>query len=156
MRKSFAVTALLCALHGAPATAADPTAGVDASRPRASGTTIEPKAFGGVQAPNVRLAALVKAGGTPVRTKGVAAIARTDTGVYCIKPTSGSGIDPAKIIPSLTVDYYYSTIDEVLVQFAAAGSGCGVDRIGVYTLADPDLDGAYSFSNEVGFTIVVP
>jgi hypothetical protein len=42
------------------------------------------------------------------------------------------------------------------VQWASWGSGCLSTEIGVYTLADENLNGTYTFSNSVGFSIVIP
>jgi len=117
------------------------------------------RAIGGAQAPKARLAALIDAGGAPVRTKGVQSVVRIDRGVYCIRPTAGTNITPRKAIIIVSVDYFYSSAaakDRVLVQTADKQNGCGTGRIGIYTLADPDNDGDYSFSNLVGFSVVVP
>lgn len=115
----------------------------------------EPSAFGGAQAPNARLAGLFDAGGAPIRTKGVQSIQQTATGVYCIGPIASSGVTPAKAIVTASPEYFYSELDEIEVQWASSGSGCGA-RIGVYTFADPNQDGIYSFSNSVGFSVYVP
>jgi hypothetical protein len=47
-------------------------------------------------------------------------------------------------------------MDEIKVMWAAGGSTCGPGRFGIYTLADPNNDGTYSFSDSVGFSILVP
>jgi hypothetical protein len=44
----------------------------------------------------------------------------------------------------------------VKVQWASRGSGCNSTEIGVYTMADVNLDGVYTFSNAVSFSIIVP
>jgi len=119
-------------------------------------TRITPKAFGGVSAPNVRLAALFDAGGAPIRTKGVESIQRIATGVYCIRPTASSGINVNTMIATVSPEYFYSDLDEVTVQWVAAASGCGTGRFGVYTFSDANFDGNYVLANTVGFSIVVP
>ena len=114
------------------------------------------KAIGGAKAPNARLAALIDAGGAPVRTKGVQSVQRTDVGLYCIRPKANTNINPSNAIVIVSVDYFYSGLDEVMVQTADEGSGCGSNRIGIYTLQDGDQDGNYVFSDNVGFSVLVP
>jgi hypothetical protein len=115
-----------------------------------------PVAARAVAAPNARLAALIKSGGGIVRNKGVQSVTRIAKGVYCIRPQSSTGINPANAIVTVAVEYYYSRLNEVQVQWAVQGSGCGSNRIAVYTLSDLNANGIYSFSNDVGFSIVVP
>lgn len=125
--------------------------------PLAGKSAFSSKAFGGVSAPNARLAGLFDAGGAPIRTKGVQSIQRIATGVYCIRPAPSANINVNTIIPSVSVEYFYSEADEVQVQWVATQSGCGTGRIGVYTFENPSLSGGnYVFSNGVGFSIVVP
>jgi hypothetical protein len=107
-------------------------------------------------APSVRLAALINSDGGLVKNKGVESVERIGTGVYCILPKSSTGIDPTTVIVTVSVEFYYSVINEVQVQWASRGSGCGKDRIGVYTLSDFNANGFYALSNDVGFTIIVP
>ena len=108
------------------------------------------------QAPNARLAALIAAGGKIVRNKGVASVTRLSTGVYCIKPAASTGIDPSNSIAIVSVEFYWSRFNEVTVQWASQGSGCGSDKFAVYTLGDFNLDAKYTFTNDVGFSIYVP
>ena len=49
-----------------------------------------------------------------------------------------------------------SGLNEIMVQWGTKGSGCSADRIAVYTLADINANGIYSFSNAVSFSIYVP
>jgi hypothetical protein len=115
------------------------------------------RAFGGVAAPNARLAGLFDAGGAPVRTKGVQSIQRIDPGVYCIRPLSNTNINVNNIIVSATVEYFYSVADEVQVQWASTQNGCGAGRIGIYTFRNYSLSGGnYVLSSDVGFSIIVP
>ena len=107
-------------------------------------------------APNARLAALIEAGGRLVRNKGVRSVTRIQRGVYCILPESSTGIDPAKAIVTATVEYFFTALNEAKVQWGAKGSPCGEKHIAVYTLADLNGNGLYDFSNDVGFSIVVP
>lgn len=107
-------------------------------------------------APNARLAALVRRDVVLVRNKGVAAVQRISAGIYCITPKANTGIVPGTAIVMLTPEYYYSVLNEIQVQWASAGSGCGANRIGVYTFADIYANGVYRFSNGVSFSIVVP
>jgi hypothetical protein len=108
------------------------------------------------QAPNARLAGLIRRTGAVLRNKGIAAVRRIDTGVFCITPTAASGITPNNAIVMLTPEYFYTLYNEVKVQWAFSGSGCGARRIGVYTFADANLDGIYTPSNAVSFSIIVP
>jgi hypothetical protein len=126
------------------------------SRDAHSSETVAPLAIGGVQAPNARLAALIDAGGRPVRTKGVQSVERIDVGVFCIRPTDGSGINVNSMIALVSPEYYYSQLNEVTVQWASTQSGCGAGRFAVYTFQDSDRDGHYVFSNRVGFSVLVP
>jgi hypothetical protein len=115
------------------------------------------RAFGGVAAPNARLAGLFDAGGRPVRTKGVQSIQRIDPGVYCIRPLSNTNINVNTMIVVASVEYFYSELDEVQVQWASTQNGCGAGRIGIYTFQNPSLGGGnYVFSSNVGFSIIVP
>ena len=108
---------------------------------------VETEALGGLSAPNARLAGLIDAGGAPIRTKAIASITRIDIGVYCIRPTSSSGVNVNTAVVTLTPEFFYSLLNEMKVQWAAQGSGCPAGQIGVYTLADTNRDGIYTFSN---------
>ncbi|MPZ56128.1 MAG: hypothetical protein GEU91_06425 [Rhizobiales bacterium] len=120
-----------------------------------SSSTVEPQAV--ANAPNARLVALVRADdGRVVLKKGVRSVRRIATGVYCIRPEGATGIDPQTAVAVVSVEYFYSLFNEVQVQWARRANGCGNDRLGVYTLADQNLDGVYTFSNAVGFVIYVP
>ena len=145
---AVAATAISAAL-GEPPRDTSPPATVS------TGATVSPNAIGGAVAPNARVAALVDAGGTPIRTKGVTSVEHLDVGVYCIAPTS-SEVRPVNSITTVSPDYFYSSLNEIMVQSASASSGCAARKFGVYTLADDDGDGQYTFSDAVGFSIVVP
>jgi len=107
-------------------------------------------------APNARMVALVRSGGTVIMSKGVESVTRIAAGVYCIKPEAATGIDPLTAVAVVSVEYFYSLYNEVTVQWARRGHGCGNNRFGVYTLADKNLDTVYTFSNAVGFVVYVP
>jgi hypothetical protein len=107
-------------------------------------------------APNARLAALIRPPGVLVLNKGVDKVTSPANGIYCILPTAASGINPTTAVPNVSVDFFYSKFNEVTVQTAHGGSPCGKARIAVYTFADVNLTGRYSFSNQVGFNITVP
>jgi hypothetical protein len=116
----------------------------------------EPRAIT-ADAPNARLVALVRApDGVLVAGKGVANVQRIATGVYCIRPTNATGINPQTAVVVASVEYFYSLFNEVQVQWARRQNGCGNNRIGIYTQADRNLDGQYTFSNAVGFVVYVP
>ena len=110
-----------------------------------------------VDAPNARMVALVRApDGKIVMQKGVDSVVRIAKGVYCIRPEAATGIDPLTAVAVVSVEYFYSTINEVQVQWARRQNGCSGDRFAVYTLADENLNAVYNFSNQVGFVIYVP
>jgi hypothetical protein len=148
-----ALSAALSLLAGAAMAQTEKTPPRDKDRGTAAAARAAPVV---AVAPNARLAALIKRGGALLRNKGVESVTIQDVGVYCIKPAAATGIDPATAIVMLTVEYFNSSFNEVKVQWATMGSGCGAGRIGVYTLADANADGIYTFSNQVGFSIVVP
>jgi hypothetical protein len=158
--QSRLATLALAALVMIPASTAfadDRPRDADAVAPGKTAKFVISKDFGGVNAPNARLAGLFDAGGAPIRTKGVNSIERIDTGVYCIQPAPSANINVNSIIPAVSVEYFYSTKDEVTVQWVAKQSGCGSGRIGVYTFLNPNTNfGNYVFSNGVGFSIIVP
>ena len=107
-------------------------------------------------APNSRMAGLILRDLTIQRDFNVATVRRLSAGVYCVRPTAATGIDPRTAIVVLTPEYFYSLYNEVKVQWASRGSGCNSNEIGVYTMADVNLDGVYTFSNAVSFSIIVP
>jgi hypothetical protein len=107
-------------------------------------------------APNARMAALIRPPGVLILNKGVQTVTNPATGIYCILPTAASGITPKTAVPSVSVEFYYSKLNEAKVQWAYAGSPCGNTRFAVYTFADPNLTGRYRFSDQVGFSISVP
>lgn len=149
-----ALSAALCLIAGAA------TAETAKNQPRDKAVGAASAAPAAVAvAPNARLAALIRPSATGtiiVRNKGVASVSRIATGVYCIRPTNATGIDTETSIVTLTPEFFFSALNEVKVQWATSGSGCGRVRIGVYTLADVNADGIYGFSNDVAFSIVVP
>lgn len=108
------------------------------------------------QAPNARLAALIRRDLVIQRNKNVANVRRIDVGVYCVRPTAASGITPSNSIVMLTPEYFYSLYNEVKVQWASTQSGCTANEIGVYTFADVNFTAEYTFSNAVSFSIYVP
>jgi hypothetical protein len=107
-------------------------------------------------APNARLAGLIRHDTVVLRNKNIEDVNRAAMGVYCILPKPAAMIDPKTAIVQLTPEYYYSGVNEIMVQWATKGSGCPADRIAVYTLSDINADGIYTFSNVVSFSIYVP
>lgn len=108
------------------------------------------------EAPFARLAALIRRDRIVERNKNVQNVRREGTGVYCIRPTAASAINPATAVVTLTPEYFFSLYNEVKVQWASEGSDCNANEIAVYTLADVNLNGVYVFSNAVSFSIIVP
>jgi hypothetical protein len=110
-------------------------------------------AIGGAAAPNARIAAFVQAGGSVVRSKGIAAVTHPSTGLYCLDPSS-STFNVSKIVPSLSVDWSTSLGDALMAHYRSAGVGCPTGWIAVLTMDGED--GSFDPSNGVSFTIVVP
>lgn len=159
--KTLLFTATLCVFAGAAAAQTPQTSQAPQTEPPraaneqgASRLAVAPLIV--ADAPNARLAALVRRDVVLLRNKGVSSVTRIATGVYCILPTAASGIVATTAIVTLTPEYYYSLLNEIKVQWAATGSGCGGKRIAVYTFADPNRNGIYVLSNAVSFSIVVP
>lgn len=155
--KTLLLAAIVCTFAGA-ATAQTPQAAPQPPRSGngSAGASLPVMPAVAADAPNARLAALVRRDVTLLRNKGVSSVTRIAVGVYCILPTAATGIVPNTAIVTLTPEYYYSLLNEIKVQWAATGSGCGSNSIGVYTLADPYRNGIYVFSNAVSFSVVVP
>lgn len=129
------------------------------SKPRATQSEVGREAASPevvADAPNARLAGLILRDLRIQRRKNIDSVRRIDTGVYCIRPTAASGIDPTTAIVVLTPEYYFSLYNEVKVEWASRRNGCTATELGVYTFADVNLDGVYTFSNAVSFSIIVP
>jgi hypothetical protein len=107
------------------------------------------------KAPNARIAALIRPGGIIVVGKGISSVTNPAKGIYCIAPSS-AGVDPNTSLVTVSVEYFYSKLNEVKVQWARAGHPCGAANLAVYTFADPSATGLYNFSNAVAFVINVP
>jgi hypothetical protein len=108
------------------------------------------------EAPNARLAALIRPPGVLIMNKGVQDVSHPQKGVYCILPTTGSGIDPATSLAVVSVEFFYSRFNEIMVQWARSGSPCPKSRFAVYTMSDRNLTARYRFTDDVGFVIYVP
>ena len=104
---------------------------------------------------NARLAAVIRQGGSIIRSKGVQSVTNPFFGTYCVRPTAASGVNPRTIVPVITVDYDRSTFNEVMAQYSDVGPDCPLGTIEVLTFDDRNLDAIYFDSNSVGFTIVV-
>lgn len=117
--------------------------------------SITPHAIGGA-ASNARLAAIIDAGGSVVRSKGVQSVTHPYVGAYCIRPSSTSGVNAGNIVPSVSVDYDGSAFNEAMAQYSDAGADCPLGTIEVLTFGDGDHNAVYADSDGVGFTIVVP
>jgi hypothetical protein len=126
------------------------------SRATAADLTASSRAAAALDAPNARMAALIRPPGVLIMNKGVQDVSHPARGIYCILPTSGSGIDPAASLAVVSVEFFYSRFNEVQVQWARAGSPCPKSRFAVYTLSDPNLTARYRFTDDVGFVIYVP
>ena len=154
--KTMLIGASVASLSVVSAFAQERTDRRNNDRPRANQS--EAAAEVAADAPGVRLAGLIRNSAPPVaqRNKNIANVRRIAQGVYCIRPTGASGINPATAVVTLTVEYFYSLYNESTVQWASRESGCASTEIGVYTFADVNLNGVYTFSNTVSFSIIVP
>ena len=110
------------------------------------------RGVGGAAAPNARIAAFVQAGGSVVRSKGVAGVGHPSTGLYCINPNFTLNVN--KAIPLLSVDWSTSSGDALMAQWRSAGVGCPAGRFAVLTFDGED--GSFDLSDAVSFTFVVP
>src|SRR3954449_5449322 len=109
--------------------------------PRVLDKTDNTQVSAAADAPNARLVALVSYTGKIVQSKGLDSITRIDRGVYCVKPAGSTGIDVSKSVAIVTPEWSYTNyINEVMAQWARAGSGCGSGRFGVITLSDYNLN----------------
>src|SRR5262245_26014719 len=85
--------------------------GPDTRRPRA---TIEREAAApparevAADAPNARIAALIRRDLLIPRNKGVQSVRRIARGVYCVLPTAASGVNRQTAIVQLTPEYWFS------------------------------------------------
>jgi len=112
------------------------------------------RAIGGAQAPNARIAALVVAGGTVRRSKGILGVTHPSAGQYCIDPTN-SLFDVNKAIPVVSVDWSSSSgPNGEMAQWRSSGVGCPLGQIAVLTFEL--AAGIFSLSDNVGFSIIVP
>jgi hypothetical protein len=118
--------------------------------------TITPQAVVAAVAPNAQLVALVRGGGQIIMQKNVDSVSNPATGIYCIRPAAAAAINVDRSIVTLTPEFFYSNLNEIKVQWAKKGSPCPAGRFAVYTMADANLDGRYTFSNAVGFSMLVP
>jgi hypothetical protein len=152
-------TALRCGRGIAAATAALALLGLPAAAQEReqSGTAsnVEQPAAK-IDAPNARLAALIRPPGVVIMNKGVQDVSNPAKGIYCILPSKETGIDVSKAVAVVSVDFFYSKLNEVQVQWASGGSPCPNSRFAVYTLSDRNLTARYNFNNDVGFVIYVP
>jgi hypothetical protein len=88
-----------------------------------------------------------------VRGKGLGGVTRPTTGVYCIEPAAS--IDTNKAVAFTTVDFANSENNpNVAVQWRSSGIGCPAGQFTVHTRKLSS--GTFVFSNEVGFTFMVP
>lgn len=149
--KTLVLGALLSTLAGAAAIAEDaPRA------PANSAGKMDVRPAIGADAPNARMAGLIRRDLRIVRNKNIEDVNRKTAGIYCILPKAAANIDPDTAVVILTPEYYYSRLNEIKVQWASKGSGCPASRIAVYTLSDRDGNGIYTFSNDVSFSILIP
>ena len=107
-------------------------------------------------APGVRLAGLIRNDGFILRNKGIASVTMPSRGVFCIKPTAGSGINTDTAVVQVTVDWSRSEFNESLVQWASEPRYCSSSQFEIHTLWDREPNAIYTQSDRVAFSIIVP
>jgi hypothetical protein len=110
------------------------------------------QAIGGASSKYARAVALVAAGGSVIRSQGVAAVTHPSIGLYCIDPKDD--YDVTRVVPNVTVDWSTSFGDALLAQYRSSGVGCPAGNIAVLTMSGED--GTFDPSNDVSFTVTVP
>jgi hypothetical protein len=90
------------------------------------------------------------------RTFNFAAVARANTGIYCLTPTPGSGLDPSTGAALVGIEWGASAGSDLLafVQLDVIPSSCPATDYEVRTYGLPG--GVATLSNQVGFTILIP
>ena len=105
-------------------------------------------------APSARLAALVRPDGTLARKRGVASVTKPETGEFCITPKASTGIDVARVVPQVSVEWGLSIGNANLAQVYANADDCPAGDLEVRTF---NGDGAsFGEADTVAFTITVP
>ncbi len=87
----------------------------------------------------------------PAYTRGFASITTPNTGIYCLVPSQGSGIDPTTDISLVSVEFGESQGADLLV-FAYNGQ-CNAGEFGVRTY---DFNSGVVLTDDVAFFIAVP
>jgi hypothetical protein len=131
------------ALHAHPA----------AARSINGGPGLVPEASGAAQS-TARLTALIGQNGVVIRSKNVASVTNPSTGITCIRPAAGSGISIGRIVPSVNVEWGWSSGNDLVAYYFSNEptffTDCPRGHIEVRT-----YDFAGNLSSRVAFTIVV-
>ncbi len=150
LTKSFAKMAVSAAILSATLASLPAHAQPPANN---GGLPINPTASGPAQS-TARLAALIAPGGNLVRSKNVASVTAPSTGITCIRPTAGAGINVARIVPEVTVEWGWSFGNSLMAFYFSNEPGffsdCPAGNIEVRTY---DLLG--NLSDGVAFSISV-
>jgi hypothetical protein len=107
-----------------------------------------------VAVPNARLAAFVDDTGQLLLAKGVAAAARTGTGVYCVVPSPSLNLNLALVIPAITADFLSSIGDVNIAEYAEAS--CQISSQRGLMIRTFNGDGGPFHPADVAFTIIIP
>ena len=110
-------------------------------------------AIGGAKVDNLRIGAVVQAGGTVVRSKGITGVSHPSTGLYCVDP-AGAAFNVNTAVPTLSVDWSTSLGDALMAHWRSAGIGCPAGQFAILTFDGED--GSFDLSDSVSFTILVP
>ncbi len=128
---------------------ADPALGASIN----GGAGLVPEASGAAQS-TARLAALIGQHGVVIRSKNVASVTNPAIGITCIKPAAGSGIAIGRIVPSVNVEWGWSSGNDLVAYYFSNEpvffTDCPRGSIEVRT-----YDFAGNLSSRVAFTIVV-
>ena len=92
-----------------------------------------------------------------VRQKNVLSVGHPSTGVYCIQPSTLSGIQNVyAITPSATMEYGASYTATGLVEYVNGQYSCPYKTIEFRTFTLDLYNGYYYQSDDIAFVVVVP
>ena len=121
--------------------------------PNNGGAGIVPEASGAAQS-TARLVALIGQNGVVIRSKNVAGVTNPSTGITCITPTPGKEINIGKIVPSVSVEWGWSSGSDLAAYYFSNEPTFFTDcRRGDIEVRTYDFAG--NLSSRVAFTIVV-
>lgn len=118
------------------------------------GNAFPTEASGAAQSPSARLTALIAPGGNLIRSKNVANVTNPAVGITCIRPTPGRGISVGRIVPAVSVEWGWSSGNDLVAYYFSNEPSFFTDcPAGYIEVRTYDFDG--NPSDRVAFTIVV-